>query len=98
MNVIPVKFVAENKPQSTTKTLQMWNDMKFSNLIIRFVRNIPETPNQTLEHLPGTMCIADGIPIYGTVESDEEATAIMIKKNQNLLRQCLEENEPAPTK
>ena len=46
--------------------------------------------NQALENLPGVLCIADDILIYGTGEADEEATADHDKSLQSLLKRCLD--------
>ena len=46
--------------------------------------------NQALENLPGVLCIADDILIYGTGEADEEATADHDRNLQNLLQRCLD--------
>ena len=41
-----------------------------------------------LENLPGVLCIADNILIYGTGETDEEATAKHGRSLQDLLQRC----------
>lgn len=41
-----------------------------------------------LESLPGVLCIADDILIYGTGEIDEQATANHDKSPQDLLQTC----------
>ena len=41
-----------------------------------------------LENLPGVLCIADDILIYGTGETDEEATANHYRSLQDLLQRC----------
>ena len=41
-----------------------------------------------LENLPGVLCIADNILIYGTRETDEEATANHNRSLQDLLQRC----------
>ena len=46
--------------------------------------------NQALENLPGVLCIADDILIYGTGETNEEATADHDKSLQSLLQRCLD--------
>lgn len=46
--------------------------------------------NQALENLPGVLCIADDILIYGTGEADEEATADHDRNLQSLLQRCLD--------
>jgi len=45
---------------------------------------------QALENLPGVLCIADDILIYGSGDSDEEATADHDRNLQNLLQRCLD--------
>ena len=46
--------------------------------------------NQALENLPGVLCIADDILIYGSGDADEEATADHDRNLQNLLQRCLD--------
>ena len=46
--------------------------------------------NQALENLPGVLCIADDILIYGSGDADELATADHDRNLQNLLQQCLD--------
>ena len=41
-----------------------------------------------LENLPGVLCIADDIIIYGTGETDGEATANHDRSLQDLLQRC----------
>ena len=41
-----------------------------------------------LENLPGVQCIADDVLVYGTGESDEEATINHDRSLQNLLQRC----------
>ena len=43
-----------------------------------------------LKNLPGVLCIADDILIYGTGEANEEATADHDKNLQSLLKRCLD--------
>ena len=43
---------------------------------------------QALESLPGVLCIADDILIYGTGETDEEATANHDRSLRDLLQRC----------
>ena len=44
--------------------------------------------NHALESLPGVLCIADDILVYGTGETDEEATANPDRSLQDLLQRC----------
>lgn len=46
--------------------------------------------NRALENLPGVLCIADDILIYGSGDADEEATADHDRNLQNLLQRCLD--------
>ena len=49
-----------------------------------FQKHLPHA----LENLPGVLCIADNILIYGTGETDEEATANHDRSLQDLLQRC----------
>ena len=44
--------------------------------------------NHALDSLPGVLCIADDILVYGTGESNEEATANQDRSLQDLLQRC----------
>ena len=44
--------------------------------------------NHALESLPGVLCITDDILVYGTGETDEEATANHDRSLQDLLPRC----------
>ena len=52
------------------------------------IRDIPEAFNSCRGNLPGVLCIVDDILIYGTRETDKEATANHNRSLQDLLQRC----------